>query len=145
VGRRLEAKPKIVGNEWGYGIAIEGGLVATWVSASVTAWELGIDEGLTALRCDLYRKGRPILSLPLIDPGWPRQAKGPKISQDVIFHRTFEQSDFGSAPRAKPGDELEPRISAQFSSDQSTDSVTLPIIPVRGPYQPGVKSTGHST
>lgn len=137
VGRRLEAKPKPVGDrEWGYGRAIDGRLVAAFVSVTVTVWEIAIDEGLIALTCDLYRKGRPILSLPLSDPGWLRQAKGPKISQDVIFHRTFEQSDYGSAPRATTGDELEPRISAQFSSDQSIDSVSLPIIPVRGPYQP---------
>jgi len=138
--QRLEVKPNPVGNrEWGYGRAINGRLMVAFVSASVTVRGLAIDEGLIALTCELYRKGRLILALPVMDHTWLGQAKGPQISRDAIFHRTFAQSDQGDAPLATVGEELEPRVVAQFSIDRSITSGVLPPIRVGGPFQPGVR------
>jgi len=134
VGRRVEAKPKAVGREWGYGRAIEGRLVTAFVSVTVIVRGLDMDEGLVALTCDLHRNGGAILSLPLSDPSWLLTAKGPQIARDVMFEQTFTQSDYGSAPRVNPGDELEPHIIARFSVDRSTGTFVLPTIRVRGPY-----------
>jgi hypothetical protein len=134
VGRRIEAKPKVVGREWGYGRAVEGRLVTAFVSVTVTVRGLDMDEGLVALACDLHRNGDAILSLPLSDPSWLLTAKGPQISRDVMFEQTFTQSDYGSAPHADPGDQLEPRIIARFSVDRLTGTFVLPSIRVRGSY-----------
>jgi hypothetical protein len=134
VGRRVEAKPKAVGREWGYGRAIEGRLVTAFVSVTVIVRGLDTDEGLVSLTCDLHRNGDAILSLPLSDPSWLLTAKGPQISRDVMFEQTFTQSDHGSAPRVTPGDELEPRIIAHFSVDRSTGTFVLPTIRVRSSY-----------
>jgi hypothetical protein len=140
IRRHLEAKPKQVGDrEWGYGRAIDGRLMAAFVSVSVSVRGLAIDEGLIALTCELYRKGHRILDLQLSDHSWLGEAKGPQIAQDVIFQRFFAPSDQGGAPLAIVGDELEPRIIAQFSIDRSITSAALPTIRVAGPYQPGVR------
>ncbi len=135
VGRRLEAKPKMVGREWAYGRAIEGRLITAFVSATVKVRGLAMDEGLVALTCDLYRNGDPILSLPLSDPSWLMQTKGPQILRDVMFQQTFEQSDYGNAPTATPGDVLEPHVIARFNVGRTVDTVVLPAIRVRGAYK----------
>jgi hypothetical protein len=136
-GRQIEAKPKVIGQEqeWGYARAINGRLEVAFVSASVTVRGLAIDEGLVSLTCDLYRDGQMVLSLPVDNAEWLRHAKGPTVSRDVMFHRTFGETERSITPHATAGDELEPRIRAQYSIDRSIEIFVLPKIRVRGPYQ----------
>jgi hypothetical protein len=138
--QHLEVKPNSLSRSgWGYGRAIDGRLAAAFISVSVVVKELATDDGLLELKCELYRTGEgsaPIASLPLRDPGWLLQAQGPRIERNVMFDLTFPPG-YESAPRAAPGDELIPIVAARFRVDRHVESVVLPLILIRGPYQVG--------
>lgn len=134
------AEPEYVNGEFAYGRSINGRLTASWASLNLTANNPGRwDERITGLRCDLSRKQWGIRKrVHTIQPeksiDWLLPAKGTPQQQEFTFHKTF--TEFGDAPRAAIGEELELTVTAELGSKHRVLRVEarLPRFLVKGPY-----------